>query len=189
MKRITYIFASTVIIGSLLFSCVEDLDFDQAEEFTAEPVLVSSLAFFDEPASTFIIDLGDSNIISDTLSVDIFNDPFVVDNLIRAEFFLETTNSINREFQAQVDFFNDEFELQDDLTIDILRSQSNTDVITEFTKIFTDTSLDALKATTQIVFTLTLIEDASLPPIDENTLGRIRLNSMGTFFFSIGTSE
>ena len=79
--------------------------------------------------------------------------------------------------------------MQDDLTIDILRSQSNTDVITEFTKIFTDTSLDALKATTQIVFTLTLIEDASLPPIDENTLGRIRLNSMGTFFFSIGTSE
>lgn len=173
----------------MLFSCIEDLDFDQAEDFSAEPILVSSLAFFDEPASTFIIDQGDSNVITDTLSVDIFNDQFVVDNLIRAEFFLETTNSINRVFQAQVDFFNDEFELQDTFTVDVLRSQNNADVITEFTKVFLDDDLESLKATTEIVFTLTLVEDTNLPPIDEDTLGRLLFNSRGTFFFRIDISE
>lgn len=187
MKKICY--SVIFCISTLFLSCVEDLDFDQAEDFSAEPVIVSSLAFFDEPAQTFIIDPGDSNVISDTLSVDIFSDSFVVDNLIRAEFFLETTNSINRAFLAQVDFFNDDFELLDSFAVDVLRSPSNANVITEFTQVFIDEDLNAFKETTEIVFTLTLVEDESLPPVDGNTLGRIRFNSMGTFFFSIGSSE
>lgn len=186
MKKIVYIFSVLFILCVLLFSCVENLDFDQTEDFSAEPSLVASLAFFDEPANTFIINPGISNVVIDTVAVDIFTDDFVVDNLIKAELFFETTNSINNAFIAQIDFYNNAFELQNAITIDIPASPFNMQDVTERLVIFEDNNLETFKQSTQIVFTLTLVEDVSLLPIDDNTLGKIVFKSKGTFFFRIG---
>lgn len=188
MKKAVYIF-STLFILCVSFSCLEDVDFSQAEDFFAEPSLAASLAFFDEPANTFIANPGVSNVVIDTVAVDIFTDDFVVDNLIKAELFFETTNSINNAFIAQIDFYNDVFELQNAITIDIPASPLNTEDVTEDLVIFEDNSLEAFKQSTQIVFTLTLVEDVNLPPIDNNTLGRIIFKSSGTFFFRIGGDD
>ncbi|AXT19200.1 hypothetical protein D7030_13745 [Flavobacteriaceae bacterium AU392] len=171
-------------------SCIEDIDFDQVDDLSLTPVLVSSLAFFDTPADVFILDPGQSNVTRDTLTnIGIFNDPFVVDELIRAEFLFEITNSINREFQTQVDFLNDDLELQHTFIIDVAASPNNEELITEHIEVFENDTLDALKASTQVFFTLTLIPNPNLPDVDENTLGRLRLRSIGTFFFNIETSE
>jgi len=185
-------FRYILILATICFSvtsCFEGLDLNQSEDFESNPVITSSLAFFDESAQTFILDPGVSNVIRDTISLEIFNDPFVVDNLERAEFLFETINSINREFQSTVEFLNDDFELQHTFTIDVPRSPNNENIVMTREEIFENQTLESLTASTQVIFILTLQEDLSLPEIDENTPGRFSLRSVGTFFLNINSSE
>lgn len=185
-------FKYTLILATICLSavsCSDGLDLDQSDDFAANPIITSNLAFFDEPAETFILDPEDLNVVRDTINLDIFNDPFVVDNLERAEFLFETTNSINREFQTRVEFLNDDFDLQHTFTIDVPRSPNNEAVVINRDEIFENETLTSLTASTQVIFILTLQEDTSLPEIDENTLGRLSLRSVGTFFLNINPSE
>lgn len=188
MKRPTYICLLFVIALLTMTSCIDDVDFDQADGLQIEPVLVSSLAFFDAPAEEFIIDPDESNVTRDTLTnIGIFEDPFVVDNLVRAEFLFEITNSINRAFEAQIELLNDNLEVQHIITIAIPTSPQNQEVITEQIEVFENETLSALTMSTQIFFTLTLVPDPNLPDVDESTPGRLRLRSVGTFFLNIGS--
>ncbi len=174
-----------IAICFLIISCSDDIDTSQANSFRANPVLTSSLAFFDETAEVFILDPGVLNVITDTIGIDVFDDPFVVNNLIRAEFLFETTNSIDRAFQARVEFFDANFNLQETFTINVPRSPNNQNVITNQQEIFEGQDLMSLTASTRVVFTLILEEDTNLPPVDENTPGRLSLRSQGTFFLDI----
>lgn len=174
-----------ITICFLIISCSDDIDTSQANSFRANPVLTSSLAFFDETAEVFILDPGVLNVITDTIRIDVFDDPFVVNNLIRAEFLFETTNSIDRAFQARVEFFDANFNLQETFTINVPRSPNNQNVITNQQEIFEGQDLMSLTASTRVVFTLILEEDTNLPPVDENTPGRLSLRSQGTFFLDI----
>ncbi len=178
--RICVIVCTTV----LLCSCVEDIDFDQTKEFEITPVLESSLIFFDESANRFL-DIGNEIItIQDFVIVDLFDDKFVVDNLIKAEFKFESVNTINRAFELQVDLY-DATQLQHTFTVFQEASSNNNENSTTYIENFEYNTLAALKRTKVLVFTLRIL---SGPPINQDTLGRIQLKSLVAFYFKIGDS-
>ena len=169
----------------VLCSCFEDIDFNQTKDFQASPVLESSLIFFDEPANSFLDNTTEINVIQDFLVIDFFNDEFIVDNLVKAEFEFESINTINRAFELQVDLCNGN-QLQHSFIIFQEASSNNTENRTSYIENFEDNTLQALKRTNILVFTLRILPG---PPINENTLGRIELKSLAAFYFKIGDNE
>ncbi len=171
-------------------ACVEDVDFDQADSLAISPPLELSVIHFVEPASTFVDDFGDElTTVRDSVSIDIFSDEFVVDNLVKADFLFETTNTVNRAYQAQIDFFNDSFELQNSFNFEVGASTNNQDIIVQYIEVFEGQELEALKTTTNLVlaFTLQPSNDGSI--LDEDSPGELKLKSKASFYLDINISE
>lgn len=168
-----------------LFSCTKEVDFDQADDFEISPAIESDLIFFDEPANSFFLNGSELNTINDFVLADFFKNQFIVDNLIKSEFIFETTNSINRGFQVRVDFINDAEELLHTFTFSTLPSTDNSDLLSNHVEVFEGDTLIALKNTSKLVFTLSVLPGE---PINQTTLGRIKLRSKAVFYFKIGDS-
>ena len=179
--RLLY-FKITVFIGLIFFnSCTKDVDFDQANDLELYPVIESSVIYFDSDASRFYNN-GEITVSQDFVLVDIFNNTLTVDYLEKAEFTFESTNSINREFQLQIDFIDANDNTRYTLVLQAPQSANNAELVTEQIITFEGNSLIALKSTAKIQFTITL---QSGPAITETTIGNIQLKSKGTFYFLI----
>ncbi|MDD7886419.1 hypothetical protein [Flavivirga sp. 57AJ16] len=172
-----------IILYLIFFSCTKEIDFDQADDFEISPVMESSLVFFDEPANSFLLNNTEIISIKDSIKIDFFNNEFIVDNLIKADFVFETTNSINKGFQLQVDFINDTEEQLHTFTIRVSPSSDGSDVLSNHVEEFEGDTLTALKSTRKLVFTLSLLPGG---PIDQTTRGRIKLESKAVFYLNIG---
>ena len=106
----------------------------------------------------------------------------IVENLIKAEFVFETTNSISRAFQVRVDFLDDTNQIQHTFTFFTTASTNNTNVVSNYTEVFQDNALNALKNTSILVFSLKMLPGV---PINQNTIGRISVKSKAVFYFNI----
>lgn len=182
INSIKYKIALLLCLSLVSISCTEDIDFDQAEDLVLTPALEASLIYFDEPANRFFDDGTGVNTIQDFVSVEFFNDEFIVDNLVKAEFVFETKNTINRAFELQVDFLDQSNNVQHTIVVNEDAAPDNTDTTTIFTEVFEGSSLAALKRSVAIVFTLRLLPGE---PIDANTPGRIQYKSYAAFYINI----
>ena len=190
LNKITLKIAFVLCIIFCFNACVKDVDFDQAEDLTISPALEVSVIHFEEPANTFVDDNGmELETVIDSVGIEIFNDEFVMDNLVKADFSFLTTNTINRAFQSQIDFYNDLYELQHTFSFGVGASTNNQEVVVEYVEVFEGQDLDALKATTNLVLTLTLMPSSDGSVLDENSSGNLKLHSKASFYFDINTSE
>jgi len=180
-KLSTYTFLA-IIINSVCLSCAEPVNFNQISDFEISPVIESSLIFLDEPANRFSNNDTELTTIQDFVQVDFFNNNFIVKNLIKAEFVFETTNSISRAFQVRVDFLDDTNQIQHTFTVFTTASTNNTNVVSNYTEVFQDNALNALKNTSILVFSLNMLPGV---PINQNTIGRISVKSKAVFYFNI----
>ncbi len=187
IKKIVKYLAVAAFYGFFITSCTEEVDFNQAKDLTLEPILASDLIFFNAPATKFFIDGSELSTIRDSVIIDLFNRDFVVDNVVKAEFVFETTNSINRAFSVQIDFLDDTDLHKHSFTISSLASPTNTDIVSMHTEVFENTLLDALKASNKVILTVQALSGGS--PINDNTPGRIQLKSKGIFYLKIEESE
>ncbi|WP_046745120.1 hypothetical protein [Kordia zhangzhouensis] len=175
----------SVVLIVLLTSCVKDVDFEQAENITISPVLEASLLFFDFPASEFQEPTGTAIVtVGDELEFDIFNDDFLRDNLVRTEFFFEITNSIDRTFRADIIMYdeNDQVVYAFDITV---FPDGNNEVVTTHTEVFEDALLTQLQQTVRIELVLSMFPSQTGIPLDDNSIGRIKMRSKATLFFQI----
>ncbi len=163
-------------------SCTKDVDFNQINDLQITPVFESSLVFIDEPANRFLVNGNEISYLQDSVNIDFFNDSFVVDNLVKAEFLFETTNSINRSFIVEVEMYDDGNQLQHSFSFSSSESPDHSPLVTEHLEVFENDTLEALKNTTKLVFTLKILPGES---INETTLGRIKLKSKGAFYLKI----
>lgn len=190
LKKITINIVLVLCIILCFNACIKDVDFDQAENLSIVPALEISILHFDEPANTFLDDDGVEVItVKDSVNIEIFSDQFVVDNLIKADFLFETTNTINRAYEAEVEFYNDLFELQHTINFGVSESPNNQDIVIEYVEVFEGMELEALKATTSLVLTLTLLPSTDGSTLNENSLGDLKLRSKASFYLEINTSE
>ena len=172
----------TFAIVLVTVSCTKKIDFNQAKDLQLTPVFESSLVYIDEPAKRFFVNGAEVTVLQDSVNIDFFNNQFIVDNLEKAEFLFQTTNSINRRFQIQVDMLNNFNQIEHAFSFSSNASPDNSDVVTEHLEVFEGSSLTALKNTTKMVFTLRILPGQ---PIDENTMGSIQLKSKGTFYLNV----
>lgn len=173
----------------MIASCVEDVDFDQAEDFVIFPVLESSLIFFNFPASEFQEPTGTAIVtVGDDLELDVFNDEFLRDNLIKAEFFFEITNSIDRNFRATIIMYDETDQITYNFDIDVTPDGSN-EVITAHTEVFEDALLDQLKNTVRLELVLNMFPSPTGIPLNQNSLGNIKMRSKATLFFQIDSED
>jgi hypothetical protein len=113
----------------------------------------------------------------------------VVENLVKADFLFKTTNTINRAFDAQIDFFDDVYQLQHTFNFGVGASANNQEIEVEYVEVFEGQELDALKTTTNLVLTLMLQPSNDGSVLDENSTGSLELQSKASFYFEINTSE
>ena len=175
-----------IIIHSVCLSCTEPIDFDQAKDLELIPIVESSLIFFDEPANRFLQNGIPITTIQDFVEVQFFNTSFIVENLVKAEFVFETSNSINRAFQVQVDFLNQSDQIQHTFSFQATASANNTTLVSSFTEVFEGNSILALKNTSKLVFTINLLPGT---PINQNTTGRINVKSKAILYFKIANNS
>jgi len=190
MLRLVFKFGSLFSLLLLTASCVKDVDFDQAGDLLVTPALEVSLIHFEEPVSRFYDSSGiEQLVVVDSTNVTIFNDDFVSDNLIRAKFLFETTNSINRIFNAKIDFLDTDN--QELLVIDfsVPASENNQPQVTIHEEIFENEALVDLKTTTQLVLTLTMQASTDGSILDENSIGLLKMRSKGSFDINLISPE
>ncbi|TNJ43776.1 hypothetical protein KFZ70_07775 [Tamlana fucoidanivorans] len=168
------------------WSCTKDVNFSQLNDLTLSPAVVSSLVFFDEPANTFYDNGSEVSAIQDFIMVDIFNNAFVQDDLVKSEFHFESKNAINRSFILQIDFFDISGKVLHTFQVSQEASGNAVETVSHHIEVFEGDDIEVLKQTQVVMFTLRV---AAGQPIDEHTPGRIQLKSFASFYFEIDVSE
>ncbi|NAS32321.1 hypothetical protein GTQ40_15160 [Flavobacteriaceae bacterium R38] len=170
-------------IAILLISCAKDLDFSQTEEFQLTPVFDVSLLFFEETPDRFIPDDMEiiGNFISDTTDLVISEDSFVIESLMRAELEFEFTNTIPRNFRAEVVFLNADQEPVRVIDLDV--PQNNEGEVTTHIEDFPEEDIADITATVQLVVNFFLLPGGD--PVTRDTEGILKLRSKGTFYLLI----
>ncbi|WP_224489028.1 hypothetical protein [Robertkochia flava] len=93
-----------LIAGTLLNACIKDVDYDQMDDFVLSPDLELSLAYFEFLASDFDEDTNNDNSYIDSTQADLFSQDFFDQNLRAAEFTIVHINTVERAFQAEFVF-------------------------------------------------------------------------------------
>lgn len=167
--------------AGLFSSCSSDLDFDQVKDLKLEPVVVANLAYFDIPANQ-LIDDGGTNVVFDTRNFDVFKDKFFTNRLKKAEFDFEIENNIDRTFILNLLLLNDQNQILETISFTVPSYKGTTNVIKYPTEVFENDRLNLLKQTTKIGFVVLI---AAGPPLNEESLGNLKLRSSATAYLII----
>lgn len=181
MKSNYYKVSSIILLVFLFFSCSSDLDFNQVNDLKIEPVIVANLAHFDVPANQ-LLDDGGNHIMFDTRDFDVFRDKFFTEHLKKADFDFEIENNINRSFVVRLDLTNDNDVILETISFAVPAYSGTPNVIKYPTEVFENQRLELLKQTVKIRFALFI---ASGPPLNEDSVGNIKLRSGATVYMEI----
>ncbi|MGO4772988.1 hypothetical protein ACEN2I_15105 [Flavobacterium sp. W22_SRS_FK3] len=172
---------SLLVLIFLSFSCSSDLDFDQIDDLKLEPVVVANLTYFNIPANDFIDNGNEQNIAFDAQDFNPFRNSLMREDLIKAEFNFEITNTINRAYKIDLVLIDAQNNTIETLSFDAPANSGNSNVL-NFTEVFENQRLANLKRTVKIGFVLTM---AAGPPLTENSVGNLKLRSDATLYFVI----
>ncbi|WP_109097929.1 hypothetical protein [Aquimarina sp. AU58] len=174
-----------ILISSI--SCVKDVNFEQAEDVVLTPVYEVDFVYSRFDTSQFV----DSNIdpaivipeviVNDTLDYDLLGTDFVVDNLERVELTFEFTNTIERDFDFDFGFLNDNDQRIGPLysmTANSGNGEGTNPIVTTEVIILDTADIDVLRDATR------LISSMRVQNINSSLRGILELRSKGTYFFN-----
>jgi hypothetical protein len=164
-----------------LSSCSSDLDYNQVNAIKLKPVFVSNLAYFDIQANEFVTGGVEQNVIFAAPTTSIFNEKIFRDNVSRVDLFFEVNNTIRRNYKINLVFRDRNNQPVHSINF-IVRAYSGAENLVTKNEIFENSSLDLLKKTTNITFTLTMF---SGPQLSESSTGSIKLRSGITAYFTL----
>lgn len=171
-----------MLIYSLSVSCSKPVDFDQINDFKIAPVMETSLVYINEPITRFLD--GDDQVIvfQDYVYISFFTNEFIADNMIKAEFVFETTNTTNRPFEVTMDFLDINSQMLHTFSFQEASTSNAAAMPFYYTETFQSTSLTAFKKTSLVMFSLKILPNELTIP---NKLGKISVKSKGVFYFNI----
>ncbi len=172
---------AVIFLCLLVFACVKDTDFDQAEDIALTPVVELNLIYFDIEAGDFYDDINDIPLLtlSDTTEIRFLNDSEIQESLRRADFFFKFTNSIPRNFQVEFQFISEQNDTTYATQTTVAEGNLQTPVITEFEEIIEGDEILQLTMANRVVVSVT-ISDAS-PDLE----GNLNLQSKTTYYLDI----
>jgi len=99
---------SLILCLCFISSCAENLDFNQLDDFRLTPVLTSALAYFMAQPFQFFDETGvQQNSKTEVLEFELFQDSFIVNNVVQMVFNAEFKNELDRDVNLQVDLLSD----------------------------------------------------------------------------------
>lgn len=182
MKHIFCTSILFIILALSVFSCSSDLDFEQANDFNAQPAITANLAYVKGNASDFVdngIPLPPLVYVSE---VGFFDSSFVNDYLAKAELYFRIKNTINRAFTFEIDLKEENGTLVRRIKIDVPASVNGAEVLVDPTITFDASQVDELRRTTQMSFLVAMLPGL---PLTENSPGRIEMSSSITTYFDV----
>lgn len=174
MKKIS----ALIILFTASLSCSSDLDFNQVSDLKLEPILVTNLGSFDFPANQFLIGGIEQTLTGDLLDFNVFRDAYFRKSLMKAEFFFEFNNTINRAYNINLVFFDSNNAPIYSIPFNVPAYSGVQNLVTK-TEIFENTKLDLLKTTTKLAFVLTMLPGAGLSTTNP---GSLKLRSSGSVY-------
>lgn len=174
-------FLGILYLAIFSFSCSSDLDFNQTKNLRLEPTYVANLVYFDIPASEFVTNGLETPQFIDRSTVDIFNNTFFVNDLIKTDLDFEINNTIARAYTLDVKLFNAIGSQLDNISIAVPAYYGATNIVTQ-KEVFQGARLTTLKNTTRIQMTLRMAAGTALT---ESSSGTIKMRSGVTAYFVI----
>ena len=182
MKRLfNYRFLGILYLGLFSFSCSSDLDFNQTKNLRLEPAYVANLVYFDIPANEFVTNGVETPQFIDRSTVDVFNNTFFVNDLVKVDLDFEINNTIARAYTLDVKLFDANGIQIDIISIAVPAYYGAANIITQ-KEVFQGTRLTTLKKTTRIEMALRM---ASGTALTESSTGTIKMRSGVTAYFVI----
>lgn len=167
-------------------SCVSGIDYEQTEPITITPTLEVSLVYTSLVASDFLDDLdAEVPFLTDSVVLEAISDDFINDYLVRADFNIEITNSLNKDFEIQLDLIDSTTALQYSSSFYIENSSSNTPITIEQLEVFLGPNLEALKASNKLDLKISPISSPTASVLTNASLGSIVFKSTVVLYFEI----
>jgi len=181
MKKNLHIPFIGVFFCLLLFSCVKDTDFDQAQDITLTPIVELDLIYFNLVAGDFFDDVTSTPrlTVRDTTDIRFLDDSGTQESLLKAEFLFVFDNTIPRSFQADFQFL-DSLNVEKYFTSTFVEMGSvATPVVTEFTHTVEGDDILELTQSDKVVVSVTI------PSSDATLEGELNLKSKTTYYLEI----
>ena len=162
-------------------SCVDDVDFDQTDDFEITPVVDLALVFFDINSNDFV---NPSNqefipVLRDTTRLEFLEGDFFRDNVIQVDFVFEYENTFNSSFTSRAVFISDNNEEQFTFDLSAEASINGSPQITRLEQTVVGDGILAIQNATSLVVELT--PDDGIPPVD----GTLNFRSRAVYFLEI----
>ena len=153
-------------------SCSSDLDFNQVNDFKLEPIIVANLVSVDVPANQFVSGGIEQTLTEELLEFDVFRDAYFKKSLVRADFFFEFNNTINRAYIINLIYLDTNDTPVYTIPFNVPAYSGVQNLVTK-TEIFENTKLDLLKTATKLAFVVTMLPG---PGLSESSLGSLKMN-------------
>jgi hypothetical protein len=174
-------FLTIIILSILSVSCSSDLDFNQVNDLKLEPIIVANLVSVDVPANQFVSGGIEQTLTEELLDFDVFRDAYFKESLVRADFFFEFNNTINREYSINLIFLDTNDTPVYTIPFNVPAYSGVQNLVTK-TEIFENTKLDLLKSTTKLAFVVTMLPG---PGLSESSLGSLKMRSGATVYLVV----
>ena len=165
----------------LLFSCVKDTDFSQAENVTLTPVVELDLIYFNAEAGEFFDSITNTSILTlrDTPEIRFLDDTGIHESLVRAEFLFNFTNSIPRTFEVEFQFLN---EMNEETYREITSVDAGTELAPVLTQFIDNVEGEEI---TQLTMADRVVISVTIPSSDASLQGELNLQSKTTYYLEI----
>lgn len=165
----------------LLFSCIKDTNFDEAQNIALTPVVELDLIYFNVDATEFFDSINNISILTlrDTTEIRFLDDTDFQESLIRTEFQFNFTNSIPREFMVDFQFLSEENEETYVIGTIVNQGTVQVPVFTQFIENVEGEEILQLTQANKVVVTITI------PSSDASLRGILNLQSKTTYYLEI----
>jgi hypothetical protein len=176
-----YAFLGVFFLLFFFSACVKDTNFDQADNIVLTPIVELDLLYFDLPAITFFDTATSIPVLTvrDTTDLPFLNDAEIRNNLKRAVFSFKVGNSIQREFQVDFEFLDDQNQVTSTIQIPVAQGTVSNPVITEYTENFEGQELINLTGAGKVAVSVTIASS------NANLDGSIKLQSKTTYYLEL----
>lgn len=183
-KNLLPLFLGT-LSSMLLFSCVRDTDFSQAEEVTLTPIVELNLIHFDLDAGEFYDSVNELPILTltDTTEIRFLDDTETQESLLRADFLFLFNNSIDRSFSTDFTFISEDGNPTYATSTTVAAGTLAQPEETEFLQVVEGEDLTNLTQANRVVVTVTI------PASDASLEGQLNLKSKTTYYLEITERE
>ena len=171
--------ALILLVATGIFSCVKDVDFDQAGDISLQPEVQADLLIFEIDQRDFID--PDTNrqrlTISDTVRLEFLDDDYVQKDLEKVEFSFKYRNTFPQTFSNRILFLSENNQLQHEVIFETVPGTAGRPEISEKHDTIEPPRIHVIKRSIKMVVEITAISNSA--PFT----GTLNFESKGLFYF------